>query len=77
MDVLGSSKTVSQGLELAQANLAWINQHYTTIATWLRSQSAVSTTAAPVNTTPSSASVLYVNHLVIAVVMVIMGLCIY
>ena len=36
MDVLGSSKTVQQGLELAESNVQWVNKHYDTVINWLK-----------------------------------------
>lgn len=49
LDVLGSSKTVNQGLELAQSNVQWVEQHYSEVITWLKNQkmSSASTTISP------------------------------
>jgi len=37
MDVLGNSKTVQQGIEVAQANVDWVTNNYATIVGWLKS----------------------------------------
>lgn len=42
MDVLGSSKTALQGLELAQSNVQWVREHYAEVIQWIQSQTIVS-----------------------------------
>jgi aminopeptidase N len=67
---LGSSKSVSQGMEVAEANVLWVQRHYDTIVNWLKSQtpavttssstaSSTSSTTKASTTTPSSASSVY------------------
>lgn len=61
MDVLGTSKTALQGLEIAQANVQWVKNNYETIINWLQDQQptqppVVQSTLKPMTTTPSSAS---------------------
>ncbi|XP_046441609.1 aminopeptidase Ey-like [Daphnia pulex] len=45
-DVLGSSKSVKQGVELAQSNVLWVEQHYSEVITWLKKQKITSSSAA-------------------------------
>jgi len=36
MDLLGKSKTVEQGIEVAEANVAWVNKNYVPMVNWLK-----------------------------------------
>ena len=61
MDVLGSSKSVKQGVELAQSNVQWVEQHYSEVVDWLKNQKV-----------PSSAGVHH-NYLALLVVLVFLS----
>jgi len=50
MDVLGNSKSVQQGIEVAEANVEWVTKNYATIVGWLKSANSP--------TKPSSAQAL-------------------
>lgn len=36
MDLLGKSKTVEKGIEVAEANVAWVNKNYVPMVNWLK-----------------------------------------
>ncbi|XP_046637633.1 aminopeptidase N-like [Daphnia pulicaria] len=77
---LGSSKSVSQGMEVAEANVLWVQQHYDTIVNWLKSQQSaattqptVATTPSTVATTPSTASSVYLDNFSALIMAVLAG----
>jgi hypothetical protein len=41
-------------MEVAEANVLWVQQHYDTIVNWLKSQQSAATTQPTVATTPST-----------------------
>jgi hypothetical protein len=56
-------------MEVAEANVLWVQQHYDTIVNWLKSQQSaattqptVATTPSTVATTPSTASSVYLDN---------------
>lgn len=54
MDLLGKSKTVEQGIEVAEANVAWVTKNYGSMVNWLKNVNEPATTTTSLPTTSSS-----------------------
>jgi len=58
-------------MEVAEANVLWVQQHYGTIVNWLKSQKPAVTTQPTVSTTPSAASSVFLNNFFLLMAMAV------
>jgi hypothetical protein len=60
-------------MEVAEANVLWVQQHYDTIVNWLKSQQSAATTQPTVARTPSTASSVYLDNFSALIMAVLAG----